>query len=97
MIKVRWEWLTLLIVQVAVSILFLVMVMIQTRSLQVDVLKSELLPALLAMDPASRTTALEGEEDHDAAAVRKRAPRIVAGLENQGTGWALKKHEPGWM
>lgn len=97
MIQVRWEWLTLLIVQVSVSLLFLLMVMIQTQSLQVDVLKSKLLPALLAMDSASRTTALEVEEDLDAVKVRQRAPRIVEGLENQGTGWALKKQEPGWM
>lgn len=97
MIKVRWEWLMLLVIQVLVSIVFLVLVIIQTHSLQVDVLKSQLLPVLLAVSPDGKSAVLRDEIDKDVVNVQRQAPRVAAGLENQGMGWALRKRVPGWL
>lgn len=79
------------------SVVFLVLVIIQTHSLQVDVLKSQLLPVLLAVSPDGKSAVLRDEVDKDVVNVQRQAPRVAAGLENQGMGWALRKRVPGWL
>ncbi|CAM1506555.1 Fc.00g061960.m01.CDS01 [Cosmosporella sp. VM-42] len=89
-IIVRWQWLILLIAQIAISGVFLVAVMIQTWSLQVDVVKSEVLPVLLAVNPEEKETLLGNQRDEDVESMRQNAPRIVGGLQTREFGWSLR-------
>ncbi|KPM37029.1 hypothetical protein AK830_g9513 [Neonectria ditissima] len=89
-VLVHWPFLTLLIAQVTISIVILAAVMFQTQLLDVDILKSDLMPVLLAIDAEDKTRLLAGDQDQTINAAREMAPRVIGGLERRGSGWILK-------
>ncbi|KAF5011524.1 hypothetical protein FDECE_2355 [Fusarium decemcellulare] len=88
-IFVRWQWLTLLLVQVALTIVFLISVMVQTHKLEVDVVKSQLLPALFAIETPIDIVQSRREADKDVAEVYRKAPRLAGRLKKIDGGWEL--------
>ncbi|KAI1342765.1 hypothetical protein F5Y15DRAFT_370761 [Xylariaceae sp. FL0016] len=93
-VTVNWAGALILVLQVFLSTVFIAGVVRQTHSGGVAVLKSDLFPVLLAVDPGQKALLIEAYDSEPCIAhVYKNARAVAGALRNNGKGWVLSSTE----